>query len=60
MSTSETRTYSFEIVLSTTEGELPSDSEVKHMVEDQMNGELDETTGLFCIAVRLKGATDGA
>lgn len=57
--TNETRTYTLEIVLYTTKGELPSDSEVRQLVEDQMGGELDEVTGLFCIAVRFVEATDG-
>ena len=53
MSVAETREYTVEIVLSTTEGELPTDAIVRELIEDQLAGELDVRTGLFCIAVRL-------
>ena len=52
---SETSTYFVKITLSTTEGELPVDSEVEELIVDQLEGELDETTGLFCTAVDLIG-----
>lgn len=51
---SETATYTVEVILSTTEGELPDHEDVEKLIRDQMSGELDETTGLFCIDVHLK------
>lgn len=50
----ETAKYTVEMVLSTTDGELPDHADVEKLVIDQMSGELDETTGLFCISVHLK------
>ena len=52
--TSETATYTVEVILSTTAGELPDHEDVEQLIRDQMSGELDETTGLFCIDVHLK------
>jgi hypothetical protein len=51
--TNETQKYTVAIILSTTNGELPTDDEVEQLVLDQMSGELDETTGLACLAVVL-------
>lgn len=55
MSLTETSTYFVKITLSTSEGELPTDSQVEELIVDQLEGELDETTGLFCTAVDLIG-----
>lgn len=55
MSLTETSTYFVKIILSTSEGELPTDSQVEELIVDQLEGELDETTGLFCTAVDLIG-----
>jgi hypothetical protein len=51
----ETSTYIFKITFTTSTGELPTDNEVEEMVGDQLEGELDETTGLFLAAVDLIG-----
>lgn len=53
MTTQETATYQVEVTLSTEQGELPADSDVGQLIFDQMAGELDDNTGLRCIAVRL-------
>jgi hypothetical protein len=60
MEHSETKTYSFDITLTTCDGELPTDAEVRQLVEDQMRGELDDTTGLMCIDVTLEERNDSA
>ena len=54
--TQETKTYTVEITLSTENGELPTDEEVERLIVDQMSGELDETTGLACVAVDMAAA----
>ena len=51
--TRETKTYTVDLTLSTENGELPTDDEVEQLIVDQMSGELDETTGLACVAVGL-------
>lgn len=53
MGTQETATYVLSITLSTEQGELPSDIEVERLVADQMDGVLDELTGLTSIEVVL-------
>lgn len=53
--TNETATYSVEITLSTANGELPKTADVERLIVDQMSGELDETTGLACLAVTVMG-----
>jgi hypothetical protein len=58
MSGGETAKYTVEIILTTTEGELPHREEVQQLIADQMSGELDEVTGLFCPYVEVK-AVDG-
>jgi len=55
MSLAETSTYIFKITFTTSTGELPSDNEVEEMVGDQLEGELDETTGLFLASCDLVG-----
>jgi len=56
--TNETATYVIELTLSTANGELPRISEVERLVSDQMSGELDETTGLACLATIVIGRKD--
>jgi len=47
----ETAAFEVVLLLSTEEGELPTDEEVTRLIRDQMDGVLDETTGLNCIHV---------
>ena len=49
----ETARFVVDIVLSTENGELPDDRTVERMIVDQMSGELDEETGLACVAVKV-------
>jgi hypothetical protein len=55
MSLQETKTYKVELTLSTEQGELPIDEIVERMIVDQMDGQLDDETGLRCIDVSLVG-----
>lgn len=56
--TQETGTFTAEITLSTEMGELPKVSEIERLIKDQMDGELDERTGLRCIGVYVIGRQD--
>lgn len=51
--TAETVTYTTVITLTTSTGECPDMVEMQELVESQMAGELDETTGLTCIGVTV-------
>lgn len=43
---SESDTFVVEVTFATEEGELPSRQELVRMIDDQLAGTLDETTGL--------------
>lgn len=51
----ETVTFEVTIVLSTATGEVPSNDQVREMIESQMAGILDDDTGLECIYVGVEG-----
>lgn len=53
----ETVAYTVIIHLTTDNGECPTKDEMSQLVLDQMNGELDETTGLACMAATCIIAT---
>ena len=50
---SESLDYIVSITLMTEDGELPTADQVEGLIADQMSGELDPDTGLFCGAVVL-------
>jgi hypothetical protein len=49
----ETAKFTAEIVLSTEQGELPTDEDVVRLIYDQMGGTLDDYTDLTCLTVKL-------
>lgn len=53
MNTGKSVTYNVEITLRTEAGDLPDEREVEDLIAAQMNGELDDNTGLFCAAVTV-------
>lgn len=53
----ETAGFYTVITLSTEDGELPDDFAVTRLIQDQMDGILDEETGLQCISVTVQYRT---
>jgi hypothetical protein len=53
VTTQETAEYRLTVVMSTELGELPSTDAIEDMITSQLGGELDDATGLRCIAVEL-------
>lgn len=53
LSKSESKPYTVSIWLGTEEGELPSDEIVEGLIADQMEGVLNDDTGLSSLAVHL-------
>lgn len=46
-----------EMIFTTDQGEIPDDEALQEMIASQMSGELDEETGLGCMAVEVTGRT---
>lgn len=55
MSTNETAVVWVKMIFTNDRGELPDDDGLRELIADQMNGELDEETGLGCMAVEVLG-----
>lgn len=57
MSTEETARFTCDVILSTRTGggEIPSNEEIQDMIFWQLDGVLDEYTGLECLSVQVIG-----
>lgn len=56
--TAETVTYTAVITMTTSTGECPAKEEAEELIIAQMEGELDEVTGLTCIGVTVTKITE--
>jgi hypothetical protein len=57
VSLQETALFTVHMTFTTDNGELPDDRTIEELIADQMAGELDEATGLGCMAVTVIGRT---
>jgi hypothetical protein len=53
MTTQETVRVRADLIFTTDNGEVPDQAGLERLISDQMSGELDEATGLGCMAVTV-------
>lgn len=57
MTTQETVKVNADLIFTTDHGEVPTKPDLERLISDQMSGELDEATGLGCMAVTVTGVS---
>jgi hypothetical protein len=57
MTTQETARVLVELVFTTEQGEIPNDLSLKRLIDDQMEGILDDETGLRCLVTEITART---